>query len=973
MSEPEPLLLRFAEFELDEANARLKRQAKVLDVTPRAFSVLCALARRPGQLVTKDELLDAVWGHRHVTESVLKSAIRQLRAVLDDDAKQPRIIETAWRRGYRFVAKGGADDVAPVPAVTAPSPKVLAPAAGTPTVPPITGRVAALSRLQAAWGRACAGQRQLCWLAGEAGVGKTTLVDHFATSLGSVAVARGQCVEQHGPGEPYLPVLEALGSLARDEHHGRDLATLMRSVAPTWLLQLPWLCSEPEREALRRELAGSTQDRMLREFGELLDRWAREAPLLLVTEDLQWSDHATVNLINHVARRRGTARWMWLATFRVAEVIADDHPVRAVRHELRLHRLADEVLIDSFSEQELAAYVTRRLGGADWPEALLQALHRHTDGLPLFVANVIDDLLTQGALPASALSGDAQLAFDALSVPESLAGVMERQIARLPGEQMALLEAASACGVEFRPAVVAQVLGRDAEWVAGQCDLLAHRRQWLASTQVERAADGELEARYAFRHALVRHVFHDRMGTLARAQLHRRVARALAETSGAAASAAELATQFELGQDPDAALPYCAAAAEGALQQFAPADALRLADRGLSLARRCRPGPAVQELLATLHTLHGAAAAQVLGVTAADTLRSFEQAHAAMDALPNHRLRSMALHGLGLGLFLRGGPQQARELAERCLAQARQRQDPVLTVAACDLLGQIIKLEGPPGDAIAVLEQGIEAAAALDERMLQSAFMLDPLVNMQAALALPLLLAGFDQRSRTVSDLALGRARALKQPMARMIATWLALLCEIRRGAQDQVAARTEQLRSITDEGALAASQGPSEWFAGLAQAWSGSPVDGHAQIECAHRHSVLTGLLHGGSEVLGYAAEAAILADDWALAAHHVDEALELSTRLHEHRYLSQLLLLKRRIALAQGASADADHAARQALLEARRQQSPWLELTVLVDLCEGPHASSDDIELLRGVVANLEKSSAPLMRRAQALLASA
>jgi hypothetical protein len=103
------------------------------------------------------------------------------------------------------------------------------------------------------------------------------------------------------------------------------------------------------------------------------------------------------------------------------------------------------------------------------------------------------------------------------------------------------------------------------------------------------------------------------------------------------------------------------------------------------------------------------------------------------------------------------------------------------------------------------------------------------------------------------------------------------------------------------------------------------------------------------------------------------VDEALELSTRLHEHRYLSQLLLLKRRIALAQGASADADHAARQALLEARRQQSPWLELTVLVDLCEGPHASSDDIELLRGVVANLEKSSAPLMRRAQALLASA
>src|SRR5204863_503536 len=84
------------------------------------------------------------------------------------DAKQPQIIETAWRRGYRFIAKDGAGDIAPVPVVNAQAPLVSAPAAGTPAVPPITGRVAALSRLQAAWGRASAGQRQLCWLAGEA-------------------------------------------------------------------------------------------------------------------------------------------------------------------------------------------------------------------------------------------------------------------------------------------------------------------------------------------------------------------------------------------------------------------------------------------------------------------------------------------------------------------------------------------------------------------------------------------------------------------------------------------------------------------------------------------------------------------------------------------------------------------------------------------------------------------------------------
>ena len=66
--------------------------------------MLCALARTPHKLVTKNALLDAVWGHRFVTESVLKSAISEVRAALGDDPKQPRYIETVSRRGYRFIA-----------------------------------------------------------------------------------------------------------------------------------------------------------------------------------------------------------------------------------------------------------------------------------------------------------------------------------------------------------------------------------------------------------------------------------------------------------------------------------------------------------------------------------------------------------------------------------------------------------------------------------------------------------------------------------------------------------------------------------------------------------------------------------------------------------------------------------------------------------------------------------------------------
>ena len=96
--------LRFDRFELDEADARLMCGAEPVALAPKPFAVLCALARTPGRLVTKNALLDLVWGHRFVTDSVLKSAISEVRAALDDDSRQPRYIETVSRRGYRFIA-----------------------------------------------------------------------------------------------------------------------------------------------------------------------------------------------------------------------------------------------------------------------------------------------------------------------------------------------------------------------------------------------------------------------------------------------------------------------------------------------------------------------------------------------------------------------------------------------------------------------------------------------------------------------------------------------------------------------------------------------------------------------------------------------------------------------------------------------------------------------------------------------------
>src|SRR4030095_11700809 len=158
-----------------------------------------------------------------------------------------------------------------------------------------------------------------------------------------------------------------------------------------------WLTSTEERDLLRRELAGVSSDRMLREIGALLDRSGDRQPLLLVTEDLHWSDRATIQLIDYVARRRGKAPLMWLATFRLAEVVALDHPLNRLRRELRIHDLCDEIVLDPFSESEVATYVVKCAPSIAVDEAFVRALHERTDGMPLFVASVVNEMRARAA------------------------------------------------------------------------------------------------------------------------------------------------------------------------------------------------------------------------------------------------------------------------------------------------------------------------------------------------------------------------------------------------------------------------------------------------------------------------------------------------------------------------------------------------------------------------------------------------
>jgi hypothetical protein len=186
-------------------------------------------------------LLEAVWSDVMVGDAALTVCVAEIRKALGDAARTPRVIETVHRRGYRFIGRAGSMDDQDAPAPLRQTP-------GTP----IVGRARELGTLGGWLARARQGDRQVGFVTGEAGIGKTALVDAFLASVpaGDCQVGRGQCLDHYGAGEAYLPVLEAVSRLARGPDGDPVLAALTRH-APTWLVQMPGLVEPADIAALQ--------------------------------------------------------------------------------------------------------------------------------------------------------------------------------------------------------------------------------------------------------------------------------------------------------------------------------------------------------------------------------------------------------------------------------------------------------------------------------------------------------------------------------------------------------------------------------------------------------------------------------------------------------------------------------------------------------------------------------------------------
>jgi DNA-binding winged helix-turn-helix (wHTH) protein/tetratricopeptide (TPR) repeat protein len=638
-------------------------------LTPKAFDVLRYLVEHPGRLVTQDEILEALWPKTYVSPEVIRKYIQEIRKVLGDRTNKPIFIETRPKRGYQFIA--------PVIEESTAKPLDLP----TEATKKIVGREPALAELDRCLSKAVRGQRQIVFITGEPGIGKTTLVDEFqrraAANVLPLRIARGQCVEGYGSKEAHYPMLEALGGLCRGSG-GESLVQTLAAQAPTWLVQFPALLKPEHRETLQREILGATRERMLREIGEVLDTITSENPLLLVFEDLHWADASTVDLISALARRRPPAKLMVIGTYRPVDVIVSQHPLNVLKHELLVHQLCREIALELLGEAEVAEYLAADSSGASLPDGLASLLYQRSEGNPLFMVTALDHMTERGLITREKGSWQLRVAMKGieLEVPKSLQQMIEVQIDRLGPEEQRVLEVASLQSrSRFGVASRAGAMDLDPEVFEDLCETLSRRHRIVRSAGSEELADGTVTACYEFVHVLYREVCYRRIAPGRRAQLHRRLGEWVeAHFEPLNEAAVFLAGHFEQGGDWPRAIKYLQLAADTAGRRFEPRQAAEILQHALALASKL---PGAERTVSEIEILEKLATTYVALVDDIHAIETYEAlaARAAHCGLIDVEVRALIDMAYPLSWT---SSQRSLEVLGRALLLSARQEDPLL-------------------------------------------------------------------------------------------------------------------------------------------------------------------------------------------------------------------------------------------------------------------------------------------------------
>lgn len=694
----------FGPFRLDSV---LRRDECVVDLTPKAYAVLRALLAQAGEVVSREDLWAAVWPGVIVTDAAMSVCITELRKALGDQARSPRYIATVHRRGYRFIAplvadtaqEGASAPRAPA-AMTMANERQLAPAS-------LVGRTLEWDRLQEAFDAACGGQRQLVFVRGEPGIGKSALCQYFSAAVSTapgVRATSGQCIDHLGTPDAYLPLLDALSRLCRGPD-GEDIVRQVARSAPLWLRHLPGLVPDTVVAEHGQGIAHASSERMLLELAYALEALTVERPLILWLEDLQWSDQATLAWLSMMARRPEPACLLVLATCRDAGTPVAEGALARMLDELSLHDQCMVLDLSCLPTAAIETYLAGRLAGsasvggsapsgvaaADL-HALAATLAERTGGNPLYLTRLVDELCARHVNDSAAGRGAAMVELAVGDgVTRSLKAVLAAQVTGLTPTELALVEAAAIAGQSFSAAVVAAGLGEPASSTESACQALVRRVPWLRGNGVLERPDGTLSSAYSFVHDLYREALAERIPTARAVALHRAIAHAERRAHGprAAEIASFLAHHFEAGREVPAAAEFCLFAGHNALHRLAHAEAAACYRHGLTLLDGL---PAIaraahRDQALALHLALGPVLIAIRGGASDEVLECYREALSLAAQLAHSDRQFAAAFGLRSVALARAELDAAHAHGTQLLALAESADDDDLRLEAHLALG----------------------------------------------------------------------------------------------------------------------------------------------------------------------------------------------------------------------------------------------------------------------------------------------
>jgi predicted ATPase len=803
------------------------------------------------------------------------------------------------------------------------------------------GRQGEVEALAEWFQRAAHGTRQLVFVSGEAGVGKTTVVEMFLTRRAAGPegwTARGQCVEHYGEGEPYLPFVEALGRLghgpARDE-----VRAVLRRYAPLWLAHLPGLVSETELERLHGRLHGVTQARMLRELAEALEVLTADRALVLLLEDLQWSDPSTVEALAYLAQRPEPARLLVLGTYRPVDVLLQGHPLRGMAQELCGRGQGNELRLEFLTAADVAAYVAGRLGG---PVAapLTVFVYARTDGNALFMVNIVEHLVQQGGVVRR--EGQWTLregtAAQGARLPAGLRELLLRRIEALPPASRLVLEAASVVGEEFAVAAVAAGTQHPIEDVEAVCAGLAAQRHLLDDTGWTVWPDATSGGRYRFQHTVYQQVLYEALGTARLVQLHQRIGARLEEGYGVQAGemAAQLAVHFERGGEVQRAVHYWQQAGDNAARRHAYPEALAALRKGLALLATLPDSPERPQRELTLRLTLGELLIAAQGRAAPEVGEVYTRARTLCQEVGETLQRFRVLGGLIQ--FHRAQAQlgAAEESSWQFCHMAQQQRNTVLLLEGYAALGIVALYRGDFMAARAHLEQSVHLGHPWQPPSSPFYGGYHPGVSTLSWIAQILGELGYGDQAQQRSQEALALAQQVEDTPSLAYAELLAAI--LSQDSRDVAATQAHADALMT----LAAEQGfelrveQSRILRGWVMAMQGHTAEGVMQIRQGLVTQQSVGPKPYSPYFLSLLVEACGQAGQPEAGLEVLEEALTLVHTTETRRWEARLYRLKG-VLLLQLPSADvqqADACFQQALRVACVQQARALELQAAMSL---------------------------------------